>query len=317
MSKQENRVSLKSIAQFPDKLNTFAMFLIVILYGALLYLITSLSFPPVDYRVGLKNLDYVPGKEAHNEEINPFVLVRGTVVNKSEDEGKVDLGVQYRVYAYIDAVENKRPLGVKYFYSLTDKEGKTWFLYESKTGTDTPVTSTPYRRIVSHYIVGSNIEIGKDAITDLYMKVKYNIGEEKNKVYKVTEKVLGIRKSELNAAVFKTEGVLDDILEVTFSFKKTDNEKYSTNFTLDFLKDIENPFHLNLQSWIVSESGKIYPLLGLYNYRSPKKFNPTLETTVYKYVQPEYIYLKLEFTDHENAIRRLYYKTAISDLLGE
>ena len=163
MSKQETREVWQGFIQFPERLNAFAIFLIVVLYGAILYLISSLSFPPADYHVGLKNLNYVTGAESANAEINPFVLIKGIAIDENDDEKKVELGVQYKVYSYIDAFGSYRPTRINYFYSVADKEGKTWYIYDHKERYDSSY------RIVTHP-VGNNLEIGKDAITEAYRR---------------------------------------------------------------------------------------------------------------------------------------------------
>ncbi|MCK9536412.1 MAG: hypothetical protein M0R05_02290 [Bacilli bacterium] len=318
MSKNIKKVRIKDIIEFPVRINTFTVFLIIILYGLLLYIMASLSFPPMNYHIGLENLNYVPGTEVYNTEINPFVLVRGTAVNKSEKEGQIELGLQYRIFAYIDTVDTNKPTKIRYFYSLTDKNGKTWFLYEtSKNGVDTPSSSTtPYRRVVSHSLVGNNLEVGKEAITKLYIRLRYNNNGENDKIMKITEDVIEIRNKEIKGSLFKTENSLDDILEITFTYRNFDSDKYKSNFKISFNEEkISTPFHINLQSWIITENGKAFPFLGLYNYRTPKDFTPGVETDVFKYVNPEYIYLKLEYTGNKQQTRYLYYKAAIADLL--
>lgn len=310
MSKQETREVWQGFIQFPERLNAFAIFLIVVLYGAILYLISSLSFPPADYHVGLKNLNYVTGAESANAEINPFVLIKGIAIDENDDEKKVELGVQYKVYSYIDAFGSYRPTRINYFYSVADKEGKTWYIYE----TTRSVTTSSYR-IVTHNLVGNNLEIGKDAITEVYMKVRYDDNDEKNKQVKVAENIIELKKKELKSSIFTSNNTLEDILQLTFTLKNLDSEKLNFNFKIDLLPLNPEPFHLNMQTWIVTDGGKIFPLNGLYNYKTTRDFSPSIETEIYKYVQAKYIYAKLAYTDNEQNTRWLYYKVAVADLL--
>src|SRR5690554_401176 len=105
----KSNITIKKIVRFPERINDLSLFFIVLLYGLILFVIVNLSFPKTNYHIGLENLDYYPGETVYNSEINPFVLTRGTVVDKSESENEVELGIQYRIFAYIDAMGNNKP----------------------------------------------------------------------------------------------------------------------------------------------------------------------------------------------------------------
>ena len=68
---------------------------------------------------------------------------------------------------------------------------------------------------------------------------------------------------------------------------------------------------MNMQTWIVTDGGKIFPLNGLYNHKR-RGISPSIETEIYKCVTR--ISTETGVSDVKNT-RWLYYKVAVADLL--
>lgn len=299
------------VVYFPNQINAIAIMLIVLIYGFILFGLGKITFPKYDY---ISKLDYQQG--GYHTEINPYVFIRGVVTDRSEVENKQDLRVQYRVFSYINAIGTNKPTNVRYAYSGIDVQGNMHYFYEtSRKGTTLPV---------SHYVAASAIYVSGDRFDRYFMKVKYNITSGDtvlDKEVEISEKVIKLTNNELFfdkfTKKFKTSNELDEKLKVIFTAKQSTSatDQYDTNVKIE-INDRTVPYYINMQSWIVTESKDIYPFLGLYNFCSPINFNPWYNTTVYKYIEPAYIYMKLYYTDQENEISSLYYKVSFTELLN-
>ncbi len=306
MNKQTKPNRLLQVVDFPNKINLITLLLAVILYGAILLSVAKVITPELDYVI---ELNYPEG--TYHNEINPYVFVRGTAMNTSQEEGKTILRPQYRVIAYINAISQVAPKNVFYAYSAMDSTGMMNYFFESTR----PGKTLP----VFHQVVASSEYAGGDVYEKYFVKVKYDVVEGTQTITKqleISEQALQLSKKELNDAKFTASNTIEGILSVDFTF--TDDGasavQYDTNIDIDF--EVTTPFHVNLQSWIVSESGEIFPYLGIYNYCTPKDLDPWYETSVYKYSKPKTIYVKLEYTDADNQMTPLFYKVDINTLLN-
>jgi hypothetical protein len=284
---------INSFFGFPDRINLLTGFLIIVVYSLIIALITNLALPKIDYHV---RLDYPAGE--YNEDINPYLFVRGTP-EKTEDN---EIEVNYSLYAYIRPVSANKPTNVRYSCSALDRDGIMRYFFEaSKSGYSIPLT---------HHTTVTNFK--SVGFSKYFIKVIYNqILDEDNvsKVLRISEEVLTLGKKELNDEAFNNSEV-----DLSFKIKDINEDKYEGFITVDPL-DKEAKYHINLQSWLVTKDGKIYPFLGLYNYSHQAKFNPSYQSTIYKNLNVDYIYAKLECRDLDGNISRIYYKEAIGNLL--
>ena len=94
---------------------------------------------------------------------------------------------------------------------------------------------------------------------DVLFEYEYIINEEKivNQI-KYHEEVLTIDESKENYS-----DKLEDV-DIKYSELLKDERKYY-NINIDF-KDL-NSGHIDLQSWILTSDGKLYPFLGIYHYQ--------------------------------------------------
>ena len=306
MSKQVKNDPFIQILDFPNKINLITLLFVIITYGVVLLLLAQVITPELDYVI---ELNYP--KATYNNEINPYVFVRGTAVNVSEDEDIKDLKTQYRVIAYINAIAPALPSNIFYSYSALDNGGMMNYFFESSR----PGKTLP----VFHQVVASSEYPSGDRYTKYFVKVSYDLTvgtEVTRKTLELSEEALHLKKSELNDRKFQSSAILEGILEVKFTFNDDgpSTPQYDTN--IDIMFDSTSPYHVNLQSWIVTEDGKIFPYLGIYNYCTPKDLDPWYETSVYKFIKPKTIYLKLEYTDQNNLVTPFYYKVDVNTLLN-
>ena len=280
------------------------MFVVVVVYGLVLLLLAKVITPEADYVV---ELNYPPA--TYNSEINPYIFVRGTAINASVDENKIDLRMQYRIIAYINKMNTPYPTNITYAYSAMDKGGMMNYFLEAKRSSLN----------VYHQVVASAEYPKGDWYEQYFVKVRYDINDGNETVHKtlsLSEKALNLKKSELNDRKFQTSPKLPGILEVKFIF--TDDgatiPQYDTNIQITF--DEKTPYHLNFQSWIVTEGKEIFPFIGVYNYCTPEPLKPAYETSVFKFVKPKTIYMKLDYTDENNVLTPFYYKVDVATLLN-
>jgi len=298
---------MNAVWAFPNKINVLTIMLVLIIYALVLILMAKVISPELDYVV---ELNYEQG--VYHSEINPFVFVRGTAIDTDTTDEETTLRPQYRVFAYVNAMAPAAPTNVRYAYSGLDADGVMKYFYESlRTGSNLPVF---------HQVVASAEFVGGDDFEKFFIKVKYDMVEGTETVTKelaLSEPVLHLSKSELDDAKFAANNAIDGVLNVEFMFSDpgSSSAQYDTNITLDF--SVATPFHVNMQSWIVTIDQEIIPFFGIYNYCSPKDFEPWYASAVYKYVKPEFIYVKLEYTNETGIVIPLYHKASVTELLGE
>lgn len=285
---------------FPDKINLLTSFFIVILYGLILGAILFIAFPNSNNHLFL---DYPAGE--YNEDINPALFVRTTPAKANEADDKIE--ISYSFFAYIKSVSGNKPVNVRFAYSGLDIEEKMQYFFDSG--------SKGYSLPLNHHYLKTNLI--NPGFSKYFIKVIYEQAlDEENaspKILKLSETVLTLNKKELKSNKFNniTE---NEMLKI--SFKITDEEdKYNGLVSVEPKTDATG-IHINMQSWLVTADGKIYPYLGVYNYTSTDKFNPPYVSVINKYLNVEYIYAKAEYRDQTGNTVMVYYKERIADLLN-
>ena len=75
-----------------------------------------------------------------------------------------------------------------------------------------------------------------------------------------------------------------------------------------------NKFHMDAQTWIVTESGEYLPFIGVYNYTGPSlRYTNTLKD-IDKKLKPQYIVAKIVFTDDQGNEFFNYFKQDITKI---
>lgn len=297
--KQKNQLFLL----FPEKINLLTYFLIIILYAGILGTVLVLAFPEKDYRV---ILDY-PAAE-YNADIDFAIFVRSTP-QKVGEEGKEKLEISHSFYGYIRKITGINIKKIRFAFSGLDVNGKMQYIYE--TNKDGYATLP-----LNHHYLKTGVKA--DGFSKYFIKVIYfpvENGEDISPItLKLSEEVLTLNPKELkNAAFLEKESEY-----INLSFRVTadtsNDDRYNGYITVD-PKIKESGFHINVQSWLVTTDGKIYPFIGLYNYTDVAKFNPNYSSTIYKNLDVEYIYAKAEYTDAAGAKHMVYYKEKLSELV--
>ena len=298
---------MNAVWAFPNKINALTILVVLVVYTLGLVLMARVISPELDYVV---ELNYEPG--VYHSEINPYAFIRGTAIDTDATDDETTLRPQYRVFAYVNAMAPAAPTNVRYAYSALDADGMMKFFYEStRVGSNLPVF---------HQVVASAEFVGGDDFQKYFIKVKYDVVEGTETLTKeltLSEQVLHLSKRELDDAKFTASGAITDVLNVEFSFSDpgSSSAQYDANVTIDF--NVTTPYHVNMQSWLVTVDNDIVPFFGLYNYCTPDDFEPWYASAVYKYVKPEFIYVKLEYKDEQGIVTPLYYKASVTELLGE
>jgi hypothetical protein len=306
MSKESNKKSnLGKMNQnrffnFPERINVTTVFLIIIIYLLALTGITALAFPDYDYQA---EYNYPVG--TYNSEINPFVFVRGLAEEVTE-QGKQTIHIKNRFIAYIKQVGESEPTNIRYAYSGLSKSGEMYYFVEDDTA------ALP----LSHHIVSSDIYV-EGGFDQYFIRLRYNVknsnGETQTKDLELSQKVLQLNRSELKDPKFASNS--NDFATVTFMIDSMTTTDYSAYIKFEF-KNKENPFSVNMQSWLVSDDNSIYPFIGLYNYATPENFTQISPSKISKFLNPKYIYMKMEYITDNNAVQTMYYRVSIDDLVS-
>lgn len=303
--KNKKQKSKFSFFLFPDKINLLTYFLAIILYAALLGAILAIAFPKRSYRV---ILDYPYGE--YNEDLNIALYVRTTPQKAGDEEEKIELS--HRFYAYLSPISANKPKKVRFAFSGLDTQGRMQYFFETDRHGKEIATSV----YSNYHHLKSNLK--SEGFSKYFIKVVYDRVLEEDaapKTLKISENVLTLGSKELKHENF--DQAENDYLDVSFKISEaSDKTKYTGSISLE-PKIKEEGSHINVQSWLVTEGGKIYPFIGVYNYTSSEKFNPShYPADIHKYLNVEYIYAKAEYRDLSGNTVTIYYKEKLTDLLG-
>jgi hypothetical protein len=304
MNSKSNKVKTIStkekIIYFPNKLNMITIFLIVILYGIVLFAFASVIVPRYNDNV---ILNYSPGE--YNEGINPFILIKGEAFRDANDSSVIKNPT--RLYSYVRSMNSQKNTVTKYVVSGLDANGTMKYFRES------PDRSTYTADILGYQ--SNPITPTNNVLEKVFMKVIYKttVNEaEVTKQYTFGEDVIHLNKKDLSkySLINKNDDV---ILTFTFQDKATDETKYDTSFKIE-LTNKDKRHKINFQSWILTEDDQIIPFVGLYNYSYKNNFEHK-QTDVLKNLNVKWVYAKVIYKDIDTGeVSELLHKISIADL---
>ncbi|MCK9471954.1 MAG: hypothetical protein WC006_07865 [Bacilli bacterium] len=304
VKQQQN--NLEKIVYFPNKLNILSIFLIFILYGTVLFVSVSAVFPDRSYQ---DIPDY--SLSTHNDEINPYALLIGSSVKESEDSNKYITNT--KLYSYVRPMYGSKVRIIKFAYSGLDSNGLVRYYIENARRNDNKLyTSNTYYTDISGHTYSKEVSLKNSSLDKLFMKVRYRITVdevEEIKTLKLSENTLKLTKDELSKYGF---GSYNDLVIVNLKIENStsDNTEHKSELSIT-VNDKTKPYHINYQSWIVTDDNQILPYIGLYNFRHSSNFEQKNIHTK-KVANASWVYSRLVYTDGETGeVSELFFKTEI------
>ena len=295
---QKNTIEKSNALLFPNKLNNGSILFMIVAYVVLIFAIGIMWLP---------NMDYVVVPEYSHSMGSDNVSVYLKVSSNVTIDAEKDKETTQIVTAYLNDGLADKDFLVHYEFSGLTTEGKMDYMY---SGSRSNFDTTP-----QIHSLGVHKTTEGGAYKTLFGKILYHsIGEDgsatDNIVYRFKEPIITLTKKEIKSQeVTKTE--YKDIMSFNVRFvKATDSNMYNAYTTIS-LKSDELKYHLDYQSYVLTEDGELYPLVGFYNYYYTGQKMITSTEKINSQLKPEYIIVKAIYTDSTGKSSLIFYKEKI------
>lgn len=328
---KKNEFSISTINRIISKINKFGLVLIIAIYILILSFTLSL--------VG-KDISYVNEPSYEHQlkkvDISPQITLVG---NYSFEHGHAHAHTKYSVNVNIAGkqIDNKDP---KYRISnfrmfaatkesLTAEKNNSNYYFTEHDQFSTPIThtfsidsshegihpSTFYVRLQYEKDEATKVRTFKENVflqpteDDVdQMNAWFEANKDGNKVSAAN--IYSFNDQENRVARLETQCYMD-----TEDGKETGIYKAGVRVVVE--ESVEEQFHIDMQTWIVTEDGEYLPFIGVYNYTGPsKKFTNSLKD-VNEDLKPRYIVAKVVYYDTEKGNEKgqvSYFKQDINNI---
>ena len=292
MISEENK--LKKLITFPQRINNISLLLIIVVYIAIFGVFSFLIIPKVSYTI-------IPNYE--HAVINPDYGVYIKVTNTIEVDDNKKASQKGTITIYFDQEYYKDDYLVNYEVSRLDNDNSMHYLYSGKRSN--------YSTLPNSHTLVSGVSVSGGGYKTLFTNIKYHLvdNEEDIKTYQFKEDLLTIDRKEL-----KKDSILEKGVEGKFQFtyKIIENGYGRMGVTLNFVPTSdENQYHIDAQSFLVTSSGEIYPLIGFYHAYSELKDVISGYTSYNKDVDGLMFVLKVNYYDANGEKSTYLYKEVI------
>lgn len=295
----------KSINDFILSLNNSAFMFIFIAYLGILLLALFIITPKKSFIV-------VPNYE-HNtyaEEIVPQITL--VALRSKESDGSISLryNVSAKLHGRLDEnnADPRYPID-RFQMSASLTNNQMYFFTEQKDRTTA----------ISHTYTMSTTDLNENIPETFFIKLNYRDLDGEKKIDTFKENIM----VDLPAATYTTNNKIKHMaggnevtdLEVSFIAKKeADNNRYLVSVWIN-VSDMTKKYHVDMQTWIVTEDGQELPFMGVYGYSDQRNSFYLSNREVILDLQPKEIYCRLVYYNvEENKIEYVNYKQELSKL---
>lgn len=331
MKNVENKkdFSIGSINKVIGKLNKTSLLLIVVVYIVVLSLILSLVGNNISY-IHEPSYDHV----FYNEEITPQITIVGRRTLNDDDSIRLRYNVNaYITSRYVDGTAPKLDIQNFRMFAITTKEltnnnKLSNYYFTEQSGYTTPVThtytidnssvdqhpSSMYVRLAYKKNGVEKISTFKEPIMlqptesdKSIMKQWYEANKESTYIDENGIEQIEKAKSAVNIYGSNDQTNSMGTFEVAVS-KKADSETNDNKVSIriKIKNQSSKKFHIDVQTWIVTEKDEYLPLIGGYNYTSQVSMF-TSDTEVPGKIKVKYIAMKLLYRDENNKVENASY----------
>lgn len=301
-----------SINNFLVKINKTGYLLIILGYLGLLLLIVFILSPQKEFVI-------IPEYEhqMYNEDINAQITLVG--IRSYNDSG--DETVRYSVSAKLSGRLNSENVDPKLeiisfqmsAYLTTNK----MYYFTEQTNRTTPISHT--------YTMFSS-ESEKNIPETFFVKIRYKDQDGVEKVATFQEEVMleltnKEKYSNSNTLKHIDEETKTEVNDVELKFIATPNEDdeggYHVSTWID-VNDLSQKYHIDMQTWVVTKTGRAVPFMAVYGYSDQKNTYMLSNREVRSELEPKEIYAKLvyyiENSNGDMERREILYKEEIANL---
>lgn len=312
-SKEIVKVSIfKKIFGGVGNLNSTLILFICLLYAVGLLTVFTIIKPEYNY-IAIPTYDHV----IYHEDVNPYIHL---TANRSynEEESKFDLS--YDVIAVITSSasgEDGRRENLKFSMSALTTANKMYY-FTDMSGYNTPI---------SHSFSMDNRD--KDQVPSaLFINLRYmkRVFDDQNNMTRewastsLREEVMGVLVEDENNVYHSNNLSVEDFFTVLLTVNKDESsttDRYTTRININ-IPDKTKRFHVDMQSWLVDESGEnVYPYIGVYGYSSySTNYSSIGSQPIDSRLNAKTLYVKAVYYDELDNVKTLLYKNDLENLVS-
>lgn len=226
-----------------------------------------------------------------NDDLSSYIIIQAKTYHIYNFEDKLEKTTRFNITLNIDS-KNTDQKSATY-----DVKAKNIIGEEMKYTSKSPTTLPARIPLVNNTNIGGN---GLDEF--IYI---INNGSEHN----FYEKVMYVTNKDIDNKGYPEE--LDsDIVFVNFLITE-DDEKYN----MEVILDANEPIHIDLQSFLVSDDANIYSFFGLYGYKMSESSYSIENNYIYKEMNMKFIYLRITYYNENGTKTELRAKYSLENIL--
>lgn len=299
MNNKEKKIKMPKFLSFPNKLNNGTMLGLIFVYLVIIFAVAIIAIPNFNY-TSVPEYSHKMG----SENISAYLKLKTNL--SIDNDGNIT--PKQSVTSYIYKGLSDEDYQIHYDISGLTKNDTMDYMYSGSraTYTDAPIIHT----------VKSEASVDGNGYKTLFAKINYYKeleDETKGQEYYYTfaEPVINLSKKEANQ-----EESIKKSLQDKFSFNvrftaSTEANLYNAYTTVS-IKSEELKYHLDYQSFIMTEDGEIYPLLGFYNVTRHSQSILTDTLSINNKIKIAYVIVKATYTNSAGVSESIFYKEKVT-----
>lgn len=251
---KKNKETNKSLNNIILRLNNSSFMLILIAYLGILLTLVIVLTPKKDFL-------YVPNYE-HNyyaEEIMPqLTLVALRTKNTADDTISLRYNVAPKIIGRLNDKGIDPKLKIDRFQMSTHLSNNKMYYFTEQVDRTTPITHT-------YFLQSTATE--QNIPETFYFKINYTDANGEKKIGSFKEDIMvelpkGTYTTKNNITHTDADNKDIEDVDVNFIAKKEEN-RYLLSGAIN-VEDLTKKYHIDMQTWIVTEDGEVLPFMGVY-----------------------------------------------------
>lgn len=317
---KKKNFSLKNINNIVKKANKTTLFAFILIYAVILLLALNLVNTDMNYIVE-PNYNHV----TYNNEISPQISFYTTLPD-IEDPSRLTYSVVANINGrLVDGVDPKYKINSFRMFAATkakidSEKVNNMYYFTEHTTYQTPIQhsytiygdskgqnpSSFYVRLQYATKEGNDEKIATFKEQVMLQPSASDI-ESLNKFYdeksKVDDKYVSV------ISVGNNSGVVD--LKQTYD---PSEDKQTASVRVLINDKMSKKYHVDMQMWVVSNTGVYYPYIGVYNYTSQTSTFTSLDRKIEKSLNCEYLAMKVIYKDGDGQTVESFYKQKLRNI---
>lgn len=193
---------------------------------------------------------------------------------------------------------------VTYFNIFLNKDTEQDLLvdinFENIINEITTFTNLSLKKDIDSIKVLNNQNIGGNGLNSIFLEVHYKGEGQELKVFNSYEKVIQIDNNDIHKNIYNNNYSNEDV-NLNIEINEF-NDFYNVTYSISS----EEFYHLDIQTFLVSDKGRVYSFTGIYNYYSSGQELEIKDNYIYKEMDIVYIYLRMNQYDINGNLKEIY-----------